>query len=88
MCVILKNNKMETVRGSGILQCIWAHPQRSFCYHHDLELLLVSDKLFMQVVYSTLVLGDMLHFHIVLSSACEFADTRYYRANLFSYLFT
>lgn len=27
MCVILKNNKMETVRGSGILQCIWGHPQ-------------------------------------------------------------
>ncbi len=33
-----------------------------------------------------LVLGDMLNFHIVLSSACEIADTRYYCANLFIYL--
>ncbi len=29
---------------------------------------------------STLVLGDMVIFHIVISPACEIADTRYYRA--------
>ncbi len=28
----------------------------------------------------TVVLGDMVIFHIVISSACEIADTRYYRA--------
>ncbi len=27
-----------------------------------------------------LVLGDMVIFHIVISPACEIADTRYYRA--------
>ncbi len=27
-------------------------------------------------------LGDMLSFHIILLSASEIADTRYYRANL------
>ncbi len=31
-------------------------------------------------VMSLLVLGDMVIFHIVISPACEIADTRYYRA--------
>ncbi len=29
---------------------------------------------------SEIVLGDMVIFHIVISPACEIADTRYYRA--------
>ncbi len=37
---------------------------------------------------SIIVLGDMLNCHIVLLSACEIADTQYYPANLFNYLFT
>ncbi len=34
----------------------------------------------------SLVLGYILHSHIILSSACEIADTWYYHANLFNYL--
>ncbi len=34
----------------------------------------------MYVCMYVLVLGDMVIFHIVISPACEIADTRYYRA--------
>ncbi len=30
--------------------------------------------------YYGIVLGDMVIFHIIISPACEIADTRYYRA--------
>ncbi len=33
----------------------------------------------------SLVLGYILHSHIILSSACEIVDTWYYHANLFNY---
>ncbi len=36
--------------------------------------------LFICEKYFVLVLGDMVIFHIVISPACEIADTRYYRA--------
>ncbi len=33
-----------------------------------------------KTTWSSLVLGDMVIFHIVISPACEIADTQYYRA--------
>ncbi len=44
--------------------------------------LCISDSL-MGSMPTCLVLGDMLILHIVLSSACEIADTQYHDANLF-----
>ncbi len=44
------------------------------------ESLCLSSHFVCQIHLFVLVLGDMVTFHIVISPACEIADTQYYRA--------
>ncbi len=83
VCYICRFAEQGGARGGGGLCCyvptnVKSKPTPLACP------LCISDSL-MGSMLTCLVLGDMLILHIVLSSACEIADTQYYHANLFIY---
>ncbi len=75
--------------GGGLTQCSramlenWIKRRSQAVSHWMGNTLQNKDRL---KIVCTLVLGDMINCHIVLSSVCEITDTQYYRANLFNYL--